>query len=117
MGHILICLESVQGGEKWGRYSLIGLPSSTVLKVYGDQLLIERNGEALVSRTTDDPLKDVEDFHAQYKMPELPQLPRFTGGLVGYFGYDTVRYIEPRLKASVPNDDLGEPRYFINGLG
>jgi len=101
--------ESVQGGEKWGRYSLIGLPSSTVLKVYGDQLLIERDGKTLASRVTDDPLKDVEDFHAQYKMPELPQLPRFTGGLVGYFGYDTVRYIEPRLKASVPKDDLGNP--------
>ncbi len=101
--------ESVHGGEKWGRYSLIGLPSSTILKVYGDQLLIERNGEAIVSRTTDDPLKDVEDFHAEFNMPELPQLPRFTGGLVGYFGYDTVRYVEPRLKASVPNDDLGNP--------
>ncbi|MDX2465021.1 MAG: anthranilate synthase component I [Porticoccus sp.] len=101
--------ESVQGGEKWGRYSLIGLPSSTVLKVFGDQLLIEKNGEVLVSRTTADPLKDVEDFHAEYKMPELPQLPRFTGGLVGYFGYDTVRYVEPRLKGSVPKDDLGNP--------
>ena len=101
--------ESVQGGEKWGRYSLIGLPSSTVLKVFGDQLLIERNGETVVSRTTDDPLQDVEDFHAEYKMPQLPQLPRFTGGLVGYFGYDTVRYVEPRLKASVPEDDLGNP--------
>lgn len=101
--------ESVQGGEKWGRYSLIGLPSSTVLKVFGDQLLIEKNGEVLVSRTTADPLKDVEDFHAEYKMPELPQLPRFTGGLVGYFGYDTVRYVEPRLKESVPKDDLGNP--------
>ena len=105
--------ESVQGGEKWGRYSLIGLPSSTILKVFGDQLFIERNGDVVVSRTTDDPLKDVEDFHAEYKMPdlpeELPQLPRFTGGLVGYFGYDTVRYVEPKLKASVPEDDLGNP--------
>lgn len=101
--------ESVQGGEKWGRYSLIGLPSTTILKVYGDKLVIEREGEVLVSRNTDDPLQDVEDFHAQYQMPELPQLPRFTGGLVGYFGYDTVRYVEPRLKDSVPEDDLGNP--------
>lgn len=105
--------ESVHGGEKWGRYSLIGLPSNTILKVFGDELIIERNGEIVESRTTQDPLQDVEDFHAQYKMPhlpeELPQLPRFTGGLVGYFGYDTVRYVEPRLKASVPNDDLGNP--------
>ncbi len=101
--------ESVHGGEKWGRYSLIGLPSTTILKVYGDKLVIEREGEVLVSRNTDDPLQDVEDFHAQYQMPELPQLPRFTGGLVGYFGYDTVRYVEPRLKDSVPEDDLGNP--------
>lgn len=105
--------ESVHGGEKWGRYSLIGLPSNTILKVFGNELLIERNGVTIVSRTTDDPLKDVEDFHAEYKMPffskELSQLPRFTGGLVGYFGYDTVRYVEPRLKDSVPNDDLGSP--------
>ncbi|MEH6617074.1 MAG: anthranilate synthase component I [Porticoccus sp.] len=101
--------ESVHGGEKWGRYSLIGLPSTTILKVYGDKLVIEREGEVLVSRNTDDPLQDVEDFQAQYKMPELPQLPRFTGGLVGYFGYDTVRYVEPRLKDSVPEDDLGNP--------
>ncbi|HEB26500.1 hypothetical protein LCGC14_1684860 [marine sediment metagenome] len=101
--------ESVQGGEKWGRYSLIGLPSTTILKVYGDKLVIEREGEVLVSRNTDDPLQDVEDFHAQYQMPELSQLPRFTGGLVGYFGYDTVRYVEPRLKDSVPEDDLGNP--------
>jgi anthranilate synthase component I len=101
--------ESVHGGEKWGRYSLIGLPSTTILKVYGDKLVIEREGEVLVSRNTDDPLQDVEDFHAQYQMPDLPQLPRFTGGLVGYFGYDTVRYVEPRLKDSVPEDDLGNP--------
>lgn len=101
--------ESVQGGEKWGRYSLIGLPSSTVLKVYGDQLLIERNGEIIVSRVTTDPLGDVEAFHAEYNMPELPRLPRFTGGLVGYFGYDTVRYVEPKLRASTPHDDLGNP--------
>lgn len=101
--------ESVHGGEKWGRYSLIGLPSTTILKVYGNKLVIEREGEVLVSRNTDDPLQDVEDFQAQYKMPELPQLPRFTGGLVGYFGYDTVRYVEPRLKDSMPEDDLGNP--------
>ena len=101
--------ESVHGGEKWGRYSLIGLPSTTILKVFGDKLVIERDGEVLVSRTTDDPLQDVEDFHSQYQMPDLPQLPRFTGGLVGYFGYDTVRYVEPRLKHSAPKDDLGNP--------
>ncbi|WP_461521485.1 anthranilate synthase component I [Porticoccus sp.] len=101
--------ESVQGGEKWGRYSLIGLPATIVLKVFGDQLTIERDGETLVSRTTADPLEDIEEFHLSYRMPELPQLPRFTGGLVGYFGYDTVRYVEPKLKNSAPPDELGNP--------
>ncbi|MAZ71087.1 anthranilate synthase component I [Porticoccus sp.] len=101
--------ESVHGGEKWGRYSLIGMPATTILKVYGDQLTIERDGEQLVSRITDDPLREIEEFQSSYRMPELPQLPRFTGGLVGYFGYDTVRYIEPRLKKSVPQDALGTP--------
>ena len=101
--------ESVQGGEKWGRYSLIGMPATTILKVYGERLTIERDGEQLVSRNTDDPLREIEEFQSSYRMPELPQLPRFTGGLVGYFGYDTVRYIEPRLKKSVPPDALGTP--------
>ncbi|WP_461516981.1 anthranilate synthase component I [Porticoccus sp.] len=101
--------ESVQGGEKWGRYSLIGLPATIVLKVFGDQLTIERGGETLVSRTTADPLEDIEEFHLSYRMPELPQLPRFTGGLVGYFGYDTVRYVEPKLKNTAPPDELGNP--------
>ena len=99
----------MHGGEKWGRYSLIGLPATIVLKVYGDQLTIERDGEILVSRTTADPLEDIEEFHLSYRMPELPQLPRFTGGLVGYFGYDTVRYVEPKLKNSAPPDELGNP--------
>ncbi len=101
--------ESVQGGEKWGRYSLIGLPANIVLKVFGDQLTIERDGEVLVSRTTADPLEDIEEFHSSYRMPELSHLPRFTGGLVGYFGYDTVRYVEPKLKHTAPPDELGNP--------
>jgi len=101
--------ESVHGGEKWGRYSLIGLPSSTVLKVFGDQMVIERNCEIIETKTTIDPLADIEIFQARYQMPDLPELPRFTGGLVGYFGYDVVRYVEERLKNSTPKDDLGNP--------
>jgi anthranilate synthase component 1 len=101
--------ESVQGGEKWGRYSLIGLQTSTVLKLYGNRLEIIRDGKPMVARMTDDPLAEVEWFRNLFSMPDLPDLPRFTGGLVGYFGYDTVRYVEPRLAKSAPPDQLGTP--------
>ncbi len=101
--------ESVQGGEKWGRYSLIGLTATTVLKISGNKLSIERAGRPVEQRTTTAPLDEVERFHASFRMPAIPELPRFTGGLVGYFGYDTVRYIEPRLAASCPPDELGVP--------
>jgi anthranilate synthase component 1 len=105
--------ESVQGGEKWGRYSLIGLQTSTVLKVYGNQLEIVRDGKPMVNRTTADPLGEVERFRQLFSMPDLPDLPRFTGGLVGYFGYDTVRYVESRLANSAPKDELGTPDIFL----
>jgi len=104
--------ESVQGGEKWGRYSLIGLQTSTVLKVYGQRLEIIRDGKPMVNRQTTDPLAEVERFRQLFSMPDLPDLPdlpRFTGGLVGYFGYDTVRFVESRLANSAPKDELGTP--------
>lgn len=102
-------LESVQGGEKWGRYSIIGLPCRTVLKACAKQITIETDAEVVESFEVDDPLAFVEEFHQRYRVPVLDGLPRFNGGLVGYFGYDTVRYIEPRLAASVPEDTLGTP--------
>ena len=102
-------LESVQGGEKWGRYSIIGLPCRNRIEVRGTQLSVLRDGAVSERINTDDPLAWIEQFHAQHRVPELPGLPRFTGGLVGYFGYDTVRYVEPRL-ARCPNADaLGTP--------
>ena len=101
--------ESVQGGEKWGRYSLIGLQTSTVLKVFGNRLEIIRDGKPMVNRTTSDPLAEVERFRQLFSMPNLPELPRFTGGLVGYFGYDTVRFVEPRLAKSTPPDEVDAP--------
>ena len=101
--------ESVQGGEKWGRYSLIGLQTSTVLRVYGQRLEIICDGKPMVDRHTDDPMAEVERFRQSFSVPDLANLPRFTGGLVGYFGYDTVRYVEPRLAKSQPKDELGTP--------
>ena len=101
--------ESVHGGEKWGRYSIIGLPCSTVVKVYGEQVRVEANGRALETLTAADPLQFIEQFQQRYRVPELTGMPAFFGGFVGYFGYDTVRYVEPRLKASMPPDALHTP--------
>ncbi len=101
--------ESVQGGEKWGRYSILGLPARTLLKASGDTVTIETDGEVVESHECDDPLEFVEQFQQRYRVPELEHLPRFNGGLVGYFGYDCVRYVEPKLKASQPQDTIGTP--------
>jgi anthranilate synthase component I len=100
--------ESVQGGEKWGRYSMIGLPCRSLLRVCGETISLERDGETVETLTTPDPLAWIEEFQSRFRVPDVPGLPRFTGGLVGYFGYDTVAYIEPRLKADKP-DPLGSP--------
>ncbi len=101
--------ESVHGGEKWGRYSMIGLPARTVLKAKGDQITIETDGELVESLNCADPLSFVEEYQQRFRVAELDGLPRFNGGLVGYFGYDCVRYVEPKLKASVPADTIATP--------
>lgn len=102
-------LESVQGGEKWGRYSIIGLPCDTVLKVSGDQLTITSGGRVVESHTTADPFAFIEEYQSRFRVPDLDNLPRFSGGLVGYFGYDTVRYVETRVRDSAPPDTVNTP--------
>jgi len=101
--------ESVQGGEKWGRYSFIGLSSDTLLRVYGNRLTIEQNGKIIEEKTTTDPLKDIYNFQQKFNVPELDHIPRFAGGLVGYFGYDCIQYIEQRLAKNTKDDPLGCP--------
>jgi len=95
--------ESVQGGEKWGRYSIIGLPGSQRIEVR-DGVVAHIDGEQSTRIECDDPLQWIQDYLQRFKVAELPELPRFHGGLVGYFAYDTIRYIEPRL-ANCPNPD------------
>jgi anthranilate synthase component 1 len=101
--------ESVQGGEKWGRYSIIGLPCRTVLRVFGHDIRVEKDGAVTERVESRDPLDWIGQFQARYKIAPAAGLPRFTGGLVGYFGYDTVRYIEPRLAGRGKPDALGTP--------
>lgn len=101
--------ESVQGGEKWGRYSIIGLPCRKVIRIFGNEINVLEDQQVVERLNSDDPLNWIEQFQQQYKVPEIADLPKFNGGLVGYFGYDTIRYIEPRL-AHCPNEDqLGLP--------
>ncbi len=101
--------ESVHGGEQWGRYSIIGLPCKTVLKITGKQISIENNGSVTESFSHDKPLEWIERFKQNYKVPDIAGLPRFNGGLVGYFGYETIGYIEPKLAQSIKPDPLGTP--------
>ena len=102
-------LESVQGGERWGRYSIIGLPCDERIRVRGNTLIHERGDEILERVETNDPLAWIQAFVDARPMPRLPELPRLTGGLVGYFGYDTIRYIEPKLAGVEKPDPLDLP--------
>lgn len=101
--------ESVQGGEKWGRYSIIGLPARTVLRVRARTVSIEQDGVEGPYEPIADPLQWIEDYQSQFKVPKIESLPIITGGLVGYFGYDTVRLIEPRLGDNPHPDPIDNP--------
>ena len=101
--------ESVHGGEQWGRYSIIGLPCKTWVKITGEKVTLEKQGEKVETFTHPEPLVWIEEFRQRYKVPDIGGLPRFNGGLVGYFGYETIGYIEPRLKSSGKEDPIGNP--------
>ena len=105
-------LESVVGGERFGRYSFIGLPARTFLRAsgFGAQQLTEVVTDGLVVESSrDNPLDFIAAYQQRFKVALRPGMPRFCGGLAGYFGYDTVRYIEKKLAASCPPDTLGCP--------
>jgi len=102
-------LESVVGGERFGRYSFIGLPAETRIEVRGDRCVEFRGAHKVSEQQAADPLAYVSDYLARFKVVQDAGLPRFCGGLVGYFGYDTVRYIERRLAAKRKVDELDTP--------
>jgi anthranilate synthase component 1 len=102
-------LESVLGGERFGRYSIIGLASPTRIAAYGRRILV-LTGSRIAEQVEDgNPLDFIAAFLQRFHAAPVPGLPRFTGGLAGYFGYDTVRHIEPRLGAGPQAGDLGTP--------
>jgi anthranilate synthase component 1 len=107
-------LESVEGGEKWGRYSFIGTDAGVVFKVRGPSVIIEEKGRVSSREHKGDPLGAMRGLLNRYKPVAIPGLPRFFGGAVGYLGYDMVRYFE-KLPDTPPTDlDLDESVFVIS---
>lgn len=101
--------ESVTGGDKWGRYSIIGLPCRESVSITGKTVSRVVDNTTVETFDVDDPLSWVEQFQAQYFMNDYAGLPRFVGGLVGYFGYETITYIEQKLANIAKEDPLDTP--------
>jgi anthranilate synthase component 1 len=102
-------LESVVGGERFGRYSYIGLAARTSLRASGSSVSVLRDGTT-IEQHAGNPLDFARDFMKRYRAAAVPGLPHFGGGLVGYLGYDSVRWIEPRLgRGWEKPDTLGCP--------
>jgi anthranilate synthase component 1 len=110
--------ESVEGGETWGRHSIIGLPARRSYTFRGNRLEVRDFGELVETRDVADPLGEVERLRAAHSVPRIDGLPAFTGGLVGYFGFECIGYIEPRLAGALPDgrvlpDQLDTPDIFL----
>ena len=105
-------LESVVGGERFGRYSFIGLPARTLLRASGfganARTEVVTDG-VVVEASSANPLDFIASYQRRFKVALQPGMPRFCGGLAGYFGYDAVRYIEKKLQHTCPPDELGTP--------
>jgi anthranilate synthase component I len=97
-------LESVVGGERFGRYSFIGLPCTTRIAVRGKRIAVTTPNDE-VKHEVADPLAFIAAFQGQFKVAAIPGMPRFCGGLAGYFGYETIRYIEPKLESKPEKSD------------
>jgi anthranilate synthase component 1 len=101
--------ESVEGGETWGRYSIIGLPAKRSYVFRGHEFEEQVYGVTVAKETLADPLAQVDALRARFNVPKMDGLPDFSGGLVGYFGFETIAWIEPKLKISTKPDALDAP--------
>jgi anthranilate synthase component 1 len=102
-------LESVIGGERFGRYSIVGLPAREKLEVEGRRVQVVRDGAVIEEDERDDPLEFIDEYARRFRAAPLASGPRFAGGLAGYFSYDVVRYIEPKLGHDARADEIGLP--------
>ncbi|MCF6225228.1 MAG: anthranilate synthase component I [Xanthomonadales bacterium] len=105
--------ESVEGGETWGRYSIIGLPAARRYQFSGNEFSIFHHGQQVSVETVSDPLEKVAQLQAAVKAPMLKELPVFAGGLVGFFGYENVGNIEARLRTENKPDQLNTPEILL----
>ena len=101
--------ESLEGEKKWSRYTILGLPSNDYLDVFGNEISLYEEGKKTKNIKTEDPINWIEDFHSQFKVLHDKDLPNFQGGLVGFFGFDTVQFIEPKLSIPKQKDSLATP--------
>jgi len=101
--------ESIQGGDKWGRYSIIGLPCHRIFQFFGNECQILEEGKLASSQAVENPLEYIRDLQSNYRIADREGLPPMYGGLVGHFGYETIGYIEPRLSTPNSEDPIGAP--------
>lgn len=102
-------LESVEGGARWGRYSIIGLSADFRFHISGYEVREYHFNQLTDSYRTQDMLTTIEAIKNRYSVPKIPELPGFSGGLVGYMGYETIEHIEPKLAGKAPPDTLHIP--------
>ncbi len=100
--------ESLEGGRKWSRYSIIGLPSSESIDVQ-DNIVTIKTGEKKQCEKTSDPIEWIESYYKKFNVFSDSTLPEFQGGLVGYFGFDSIKYFEPKIVPSSQVDHLNTP--------
>ncbi len=106
-------LESIEGGEKWGRYSIIGLPADKAIEVTGQSIKVFENNVLTEQIFDRDPFDFIQEYQDRYVVENSSHLPRFSGGLVGFFGFDCVRYVEPKLQGGSPKDNLQSPDIYL----
>ena len=100
-------LESVDNKNQWGRYSFIGVSPKAEIKIENGEAAFNNGTEQMIEKVNN-PIDYITNYMKDFKSPKFPNFPKFTGGLVGYFGYDTIRYIEKKL-VDVPFDDIKLP--------